>query len=42
LKADEEPDAKPAWAANPYTESTDDHRGCCGIPTDHVHTEDFR
>jgi N-acetylglucosamine-6-phosphate deacetylase len=42
LNADEEPDAEPAWAANPYTESADDHRGCCGIPTDHVHTEDLR
>jgi N-acetylglucosamine-6-phosphate deacetylase len=42
LKTDEEPDAEPAWAANPYTEHADDHRGCCGIPADHVHTEDLQ
>ena len=35
---DDENSAKPAWAMNPY-ESIDDHRGCCGVPTGHVHTE---
>ncbi|MDP7029474.1 MAG: amidohydrolase family protein [Phycisphaerales bacterium] len=33
---DDEP--TPAWAANPYLDPADDHRGCCGIPADHVHT----
>ncbi len=27
---------------NPYAEPADDHRGCCGIPAEHTHTEDLR
>ncbi|MCH2141071.1 MAG: amidohydrolase family protein [Phycisphaerales bacterium] len=33
-------DTQPAWAANPYLEPADDHRGCCGIPVNHLHTEE--
>ena len=45
-KADEDKDEdvdapKPAWAMNPY-EAIDDHRGCCGVPTGHVHTESHK
>ena len=31
--------ATPAWAMNPYLDHADDHRGCCGIPAGHTHTE---
>jgi len=46
LAGETTPDAaeetQPAWAANPYLEPADDHRGCCGVPTDHTHSEDCR
>ncbi|MDP7070124.1 MAG: amidohydrolase family protein [Phycisphaerales bacterium] len=31
-----------ALATNPYADPADDHRGCCGIPADHTHTEHLR
>ena len=38
LTKDEPDEAAPAWARNPYQDK-EDHRGCCGVPAGHTHTE---
>jgi N-acetylglucosamine-6-phosphate deacetylase len=42
-EADESTEPTPAeLAINPYADPADDHRGCCGIPAEHSHTERLR